>query len=463
MLRQQRELRNLGARIADGILLAFSLWLAHFIRFRLPDWGWDIPKIQSFEPFQPLLFLAIFLGPFVLDARGVYRQSPFLSPSAFLLRLGQAIFLVLVLMTLLIYMFQISHLARGVVVLFSVISFGLISARHFLFQNLYEIFFYGRPIPFPVLFVGDSSRSKDFEQLIAKQNEVKIEILGVVENLDRVEHEVSEWLHKAPISAVIFNVTQAAFEKIQKGINVCEIEGVEAWVITDYIHSSLSQPVFEQFQGKPVLIFSSREVPVWQIVAKRLLDMIVSFWALIFLSPIMGLIALAIRLESKGQAIFVQERSGQRGRVFRMYKFRTMVSNAAMLQSELQIFNQMEGPVFKIDRDPRITKFGSFLRRTSLDELPQLFNVLMGDMSLVGPRPLPVYETNRIQNWTHRRRLSVKPGLTCFWQIEGRNEIRSFEDWVRLDLEYVDHWSFWLDLKILFRTIPVVLTGFGAR
>jgi lipopolysaccharide/colanic/teichoic acid biosynthesis glycosyltransferase len=151
------------------------------------------------------------------------------------------------------------------------------------------------------------------------------------------------------------------------------------------------------------------------------------------------------------------------GRPFTIYKFRTMVTNAEQLKHELAAMNEMSGPVFKVTNDPRITPIGKVFRKFSIDELPQLYNVLKGEMSLVGPRPLPVDEVKRFNDLAHRRRLSVKPGLTCLWQISGRNEVKDFHDWVRLDLEYIDNWSIWLDLKILFRTIPIVITGAGAK
>jgi lipopolysaccharide/colanic/teichoic acid biosynthesis glycosyltransferase len=151
------------------------------------------------------------------------------------------------------------------------------------------------------------------------------------------------------------------------------------------------------------------------------------------------------------------------GQPFTMYKFRTMVTNAEQLQAELAALNEMSGPVFKVSNDPRVTGVGKFLRKFSLDELPQLFNVLRGEMSLVGPRPLPVHEVKRFDDVSHRRRLSVRPGLTCLWQVRGRNTITNFKDWVRLDLEYIDNWSLWLDLKILLRTIPAVFAGTGAK
>jgi exopolysaccharide biosynthesis polyprenyl glycosylphosphotransferase len=179
--------------------------------------------------------------------------------------------------------------------------------------------------------------------------------------------------------------------------------------------------------------------------------------------PVIPLIALAIKLTSPGPVLFRQQRSGLNGSPFTLYKFRTMGTNAEQLKHELEAMNEMSGPVFKVTNDPRVTPIGKFLRKYSLDELPQLFNVLRTEMSLVGPRPLPVDEVKRFENLAHRRRLSVKPGLTCLWQVSGRNQISDFKEWVRLDLEYIDHWSLWLDLKILVRTIPVVFAGTGAK
>jgi len=177
----------------------------------------------------------------------------------------------------------------------------------------------------------------------------------------------------------------------------------------------------------------------------------------------LSVVALLIKLTSPGPVLFRQLRSGLNGAPFTIYKFRTMVTNAEQLKHELEAMNEMRGPVFKIAKDPRITPIGRILRRRSIDELPQLFNVLRGEMSLVGPRPLPVDEVGRFNDLAHRRRLSVKPGLTCLWQVSGRNQIAEFKDWVRLDLEYIDNWSLWLDFKILLRTVPVVLAGTGAK
>jgi lipopolysaccharide/colanic/teichoic acid biosynthesis glycosyltransferase len=175
----------------------------------------------------------------------------------------------------------------------------------------------------------------------------------------------------------------------------------------------------------------------------------------------MLLALILVKIDSDGPAIFSQERIGLNKRRFRLYKFRSMVQNAEKLQAQLESLNEVKGPVFKITDDPRITGVGRFLRKTSIDELPQFFNVLKGDMSLVGPRPLPVRDYSGFNNDWQRRRFSVRPGITCLWQVSGRSSV-SFEQWMRLDIQYIDHWSLWLDIKILAKTIPAVLKGSGA-
>jgi exopolysaccharide biosynthesis polyprenyl glycosylphosphotransferase len=199
----------------------------------------------------------------------------------------------------------------------------------------------------------------------------------------------------------------------------------------------------------------------WSSVGKRLIDLVLSSIAIIALLPVLAAVALAIRLTSEGPVLFQQERLGLGKRRFRIYKFRTMVVNAEARMKEVEHLNQSQGPTFKLKHDPRITPVGNFLRKTSLDELPQLFNVFLGDMSLVGPRPLPMRDYQGFSEDWHRRRFSVKPGITCLWQVTGRSSI-GFERWMELDMEYIDQWSLWLDLKIIAQTIPAVVRGSGA-
>jgi exopolysaccharide biosynthesis polyprenyl glycosylphosphotransferase len=199
----------------------------------------------------------------------------------------------------------------------------------------------------------------------------------------------------------------------------------------------------------------------WPLVIKRALDIAASAVLLALLAPLFAVVALFIWMTSRGPIFYRQERIGLNKRRFRIYKFRTMVMNADRLMAQLEQHNEVSGPVFKIKNDPRITPIGRFLRRSSIDELPQLLNVLKGEMSLVGPRPLPVRDYEGFNEDWQRRRFSVRPGITCLWQINGRSGI-PFEQWMELDLQYMDEWSLWLDLKILARTIPAVMKGSGA-
>ena len=196
------------------------------------------------------------------------------------------------------------------------------------------------------------------------------------------------------------------------------------------------------------------------VLVKRAFDVSISLTLLLILAPLFAAIALAIRLTSPGPILFVQERVGLNKRLFRLCKFRTMIPDAEEKLAELESLNEVNGPAFKIKQDPRITPIGAFLRKHSLDELTQLINVLRGDMSLVGPRPLPVRDYRGFTEDWHRRRLSVRPGITCLWQVGGRNSI-PFERWMELDMQYIDQWSLLLDFKILLKTIPTVLKGSG--
>jgi exopolysaccharide biosynthesis polyprenyl glycosylphosphotransferase len=211
--------------------------------------------------------------------------------------------------------------------------------------------------------------------------------------------------------------------------------------------------------GLPFMSLSSIPHKNADLIIKAVIDYFVAGFSLIILSPLLILIAITIKLTSKGPILFTQIRSGLNGRQFTLYKFRTMVSNAEELKEQLKVINEMDGPVFKITNDPRVTPVGHFLRRTSLDELPQLFNIIKGEMSLVGPRPPLPSEVQEYQLW-QRRKLSMKPGLTCIWQVSGRNNV-SFKEWMTMDLEYIDKWSLFLDFKLLVLTVKEVTHGGG--
>jgi exopolysaccharide biosynthesis polyprenyl glycosylphosphotransferase len=248
---------------------------------------------------------------------------------------------------------------------------------------------------------------------------------------------------------------------IESIVRLCEEQGIIVRLQTEMFKLRIASWHVDQLNGLPVVTVRSGPPDGWQLIAKRVIDVWGSLVLLIALAPILAMVAIAIKLDSQGPVFFRQERVGLNKRRFKLFKFRTMVEGADIQQPLLERLNEVAGPVFKIRNDPRITWVGKFLRRFSVDELPQLLNVLKGEMSLVGPRPLPVRDIERIDVQWHKRRLSMQPGVTGLWQVNGRSDV-SFDRWVRMDLEYIDKWSLALDLKILLKTIPAVLKGSGA-
>ena len=290
----------------------------------------------------------------------------------------------------------------------------------------------------------------------------------VVDYFDLKSREVGELfqlLKQESVSRVVFAARDTEFERIARAVEACELQGVEAWIAASFIRTQIARPVFDALGDKPMLVLRSTPELSWELLCKGVIDRMGALLIILVTSPLWIFAVIGIRLKSPGAPVFFsQMRAGRYGQPFRMWKFRTMVANAEQILDQIKEDhgNHMEGPVFKLKNDPRIFPFGTVLRKFSIDELPQLLNVLIGDMSLVGPRPLPVYEVEAFCELSHRRRLSVKPGITCEWQAGGRNKITSFEEWVAMDLKYIDNWSLWLDFKILFRTIPAVLFGKGA-
>ena len=244
-------------------------------------------------------------------------------------------------------------------------------------------------------------------------------------------------------------------------VRQCEEQGIIVRVRTEMSHLQVARSYVDELQGVPVMTIQSGPADSWQLIMKRVIDIVGSAALLLALAPLFAVVAWLIRKDSPGPVFFTQERIGFNKRPFRLIKFRTMVDGADHQQSKLEHLNEAAGPVFKIKSDPRITRLGKFLRRFSIDELPQLVNVLKGDMSLVGPRPLPLRDFDRFDTQWHKRRLSVKPGMTCLWQVNGRSNI-NFDHWVQMDLEYIDNWSLGLDMKILLKTIPAIMKGSGA-
>ena len=463
MLRRDRLIRMQIHQLMDACLFALSLWLAYILRAN-PD-VMELLGLQPVDPFEAYVWLYFILlpaTPIVLELQGFYNRPIFCSRRQTAWQLFKGC-LFMALGLVLALFFTRTIIARSVVLWFGFISFGLVFAKEELVQwwlrsKLGQAQFRRR-----FILVGMGQETARLRAEVEAKSREHFEILEEVDLHQTPLSSLVEMLHEHSVNGVIVMARHSNFEQVESVIGACELEGVEAWVVADFFRTQISRTSLDDFYGRPILVFSTAPEVSWQSVLKRVIDYIGALVGLIVVSVPFGLVALAIKLTSPGPVFFRQRRSGLNGQPFTIYKFRTMVTNAEQFQHELAAMNEMTGPVFKVTKDPRITRVGKYLRKSSFDEVPQLFNVLRGEMSLVGPRPLPVNEVKLFHDVAHRRRLSVKPGLTCLWQVSGRNNVRDFGDWVRLDLEYIDNWSLWLDMKILWRTIPVVLTGAGAK
>ena len=275
-------------------------------------------------------------------------------------------------------------------------------------------------------------------------------------------NDLPHLLRREPIDEVVIALPMASYyQRAAEIITLCKTHGIRVRIIGQLFETHLHQPTLAVSEAGPTLIVHEPAWGEFSFFLKRTFDVLVSGILLLICLPLLIVIAFAIGLTSEGPILFRQTRLGLGKRHFQIFKFRTMVSNAAEMMKQLEHLNEMGGPTFKLKNDPRVTKVGSFLRKTSLDELPQLINVLIGDMSMVGPRPLPLRDYEGFSEDRHRRRFSVKPGITCLWQVMGRSTIQ-FEQWMALDSQYIDQRTFWLDLKILLQTVPAVLRGSGA-
>jgi exopolysaccharide biosynthesis polyprenyl glycosylphosphotransferase len=305
--------------------------------------------------------------------------------------------------------------------------------------------------------VGSGRAAHDFARTIQNHGVWGLKLVGIYGR-----DEVRALLEAGGVDELILVVEHEALNEFTETFLLCEELGVTARVVLNFFPHSIARMELHELEGFPLLSFSTTPTNEAVMFIRRILDIVLSGIILLIFGPLLMLpAALLIRLTSKGPILFKQARCGLNGRLFTMYKFRSMVNNAERLRLELETPDNMDGPVFKASMDPRITPIGKLIRRFSIDELPQFFNVLRGDMSIVGPRPPLPQEVAQYERW-QRRRLSMKPGITCLWQISGRNEV-SFEDWMKLDLTYIDNWSLLLDLKILLKTVPVVLLGRGAK
>ncbi len=447
----------------DACVFAFSFWLAYQLRANAEIIEHlNLARIAPFENFVWFYLGLIIAGPLVLESQGFYDRPVLGARSATLWALFRGCLFTTLGLVITLFFFRLI-IARSVPIWFGVINFGLLYLKEELVRWYYRSKL-GQP-QFQRRFIlgGTADDAALMRRELGAHPETNIKVVAELDLGRSSAETLRQLLHEHSVNGVVISAQHAHFEQVETLIRTCEMEGVEAWLVADFFRTQISRTSFDEFYGRPVMVFRSTPETSWQSVAKQVIDFVGALLALVVLALPLALVALLVKLTSPGPVLFRQLRSGLNGAPFKMYKFRTMVTNAEQLKHELEVMNEMRGPVFKVTKDPRVTPLGKILRRFSIDELPQLFNVLRGEMSIVGPRPLPVDEIRRINDPAHRRRLSVKPGLTCLWQVSGRNKIVEFKDWVRLDLEYIDNWSLWLDFKILLRTIPAVFLGTGAK
>jgi len=453
---------------ADGMLAMIGAVLAYFIMDS---------RVELYAPIYYLWVIPVFAGLWVCLFLffGLYDSFRVKSTINVLTKVLQSAICGFIIFGCLIYLLRAEYVSRQLIVTAFALTTGLLALGRIIL-----IFFlrYLRRKGFNfrnVIIVGTGKRAQKLMLELHMHRELGFRVVGIVDE-DTQYHgkeiggykilgalkDLPDILRNHPVDQVIFVVPRTWLSIIEEAVLYCETLGVTVSIAVDLFKTKFTQARDENFIGVPMISFESTSTKVGQLLFKRIMDLMIAGVGLLFLSPLFLLIAILTKVTSPGPVFFTQERCSVNGRRFKLYKFRTMIIGAEAKLEELKEFNEMKGPAFKMRNDPRVTFLGKILRKTSLDELPQLWNVLKGEMSLVGPRPPLPKEVEQYDHW-QRRRLSMRPGITCLWQVRGRNKITDFNEWMRLDLEYIDNWSLAFDFRILFQTIPVVLFGIGAK
>ena len=467
MLKKHHLFFDRVVNIGNGLLV-----IAAFIITDVLDgcFSFSLKSVFANLPIIGLLAVCIITA---LNSRDFSITSRFLSSGVIFRELAISYMLGFCFYTAIAWVFRLMVLERFCFLQATVLGFCLVCIAnlfmHFIFRSarMHEKNFRN------VVLVGNSFTLPDMIRTIEGDKALGLRIVAVL-NLFNSEEEkllthskygdlrnIADTLNEQCVDYVFFTVYRQNPALVEKAILLCQERGIEVWLKPDFMSEGVWRARTDFLKKIPLLVFSIGPRTGWAVLIKRIFDFFLGSLLLLISGIPMLFIALLIRTTSPGDAFFLQKRSGVNGRKFVMYKFRTMYSDAEQRRAEINQKNEMKGPVFKMKDDPRITPVGRFLRKYSLDELPQFWNVLKGDMSLVGPRPPLPSEVAQYHGW-QRRRLSMRPGITCIWQVTGRNKIADFEQWAKLDLDYIDQWSLWLDFKILLKTFPAVLGGTGS-
>lgn len=485
MQKTQNAAMKMGARAIDAVLIALTYLVVMKARVVVRElWPWDLFEgaentLQALPVDTHIEMLVLILPAWLIGLQwaGTYDNLRRVRSDVLIFRMlrGIAAGVVIALGTL--FVLKLVHqLSRTLFIGFAISSLLVVAiSRRALIYWLRRRFEKGIDVH-NVVIVGSAGEALPFITSIENRPDWGLRVLGVIhpdasddEEITGVSYkvlgrirELAQLLEANPIDQVY--VTGHAWDvgTLRHIADVCEEIGVEFSMDANFLGLRVAQADLAELEGNSVLTFSTTPQNADALVVKRIMDVVLSGCALLALAPVFAITAIAIKVEDpKGGVFFGQERSGLYGRTFTMWKFRSMVADAEKLRAQLEAQNEMDGPVFKITRDPRITRVGHFIRKTSIDELPQFWNVFTGTMSLVGPRPPIPAEVVQYERW-QMRRLSMQPGITCIWQVSGRNNI-DFKTWMKLDLQYIDNWSLFLDLKLLLKTPYAVVMGTGAK
>lgn len=466
VIRQKKDKSSYFA-VFDILLTVASFFLAYFIV--------NLINTQYFIFTREYVIMLILIIPtwvVLLHSLHLTQISKTRSYKSILFSFLNFSFIGMAVLFLYKHLFGLQLFSHYVIIAFSVLNFLTLYIFRMITYRVFKYFRANGQSVSNIIVYADEKSEKLIESII-EHKEWGFRILMIITDSAWIRKKFGESIRIYPdkinirnildidiIDEVIYCKSKADDEKIRSMVEICEEIGVTLRLRADLYHNSIQQSGILQLEHIPFITFKNTPRNPKALAWKSFSDFWFSFGIIFMLSPIMLLIAFMIKLTSKGPIIFRQERVGLRGRKFYIYKFRTMVQNAEELKNQLKAMNESDGPTFKIKNDPRITFVGRILRKTGLDELPQLFNVLKGEMSLIGPRPPLPSEVEKYERW-HLRRLSVKPGITCTWQIiPNRNEV-VFDKWMKLDIQYIESWSVKKDFELLFKTIKTVIYGTG--
>lgn len=483
MIREGQIFLKQLLRILDAaaIVLAF-LWTyavrQNFHNLYKLDLVTDHKVLMNLKDLGSYLWLLLIILPLwliILNVLGAYRELRVKSVTQISWIVLRASSLALLSLSSFVFLLKLSYVSRSFMALFFMVSLTFICFERAVLINFWRIMAKKEYFCRNILIVGTGRRARSLIHSVHNHKDWGLHLVGLLDpdtewtgkeiegvKIIGVLQDLPKILNEQVIDEVIFVLPRNWMGRIEEGVLACERVGVKATVAADLFNLRFAKAQSTEMDGIPLVSFQATPTGEWQMAIKRFADILLSFIGIMVLLPFFPIVALLIKLTSPGPIFFRQTRCGLNGRLFQIYKFRSMVVDAEAKQAELLHLNEMSGPVFKATNDPRFTIIGQWLRKTSIDELPQLWNVLRGEISLIGPRPPVPQEVAKYEPW-QRRRLSMRPGITGYWQVNGRSEIKDFNKWMRLDLEYIDRWSLLFDMKIILKTIPVVFLGKGAK